>query len=91
MTRPSIEQLRIFLAVYRLGSINKAALEIGLSQPTVTAQLRSLEKALGHQLFLRGPRGVRPTAAAEKLADGAGPLVAELEEFLRTAAVEYAG
>jgi DNA-binding transcriptional LysR family regulator len=39
--------LRTFLAVYRAGSLTRAAAQIGLSQPTVTAQVRALEARLG--------------------------------------------
>jgi DNA-binding transcriptional LysR family regulator len=64
----SVDLMRTFLAVYRAGSLTAAAPRLGLSQPTVTAQLRSLETQLGQQLFERLPRGVVPTAAADELA-----------------------
>src|SRR3954470_22672918 len=57
-----------FLAVYRAGSLTGAAPQLGLSQPTVTAQIKTLEAQLGQQLFERGPRGVAPTLAADELA-----------------------
>ncbi|WP_238815747.1 LysR family transcriptional regulator [Nocardia brasiliensis] len=63
-----LNQLRTFLAVQRAGSITAGARLVGLSQPTVTAQLQALEKRLGQQLFERLPRGVAPTAAAAELA-----------------------
>ncbi|KAA8887290.1 LysR family transcriptional regulator [Nocardia colli] len=63
-----LNQLRTFLAVHRAGSITGGARLIGLSQPTVTAQLQALEKRLGQRLFERLPRGVAPTAAAAELA-----------------------
>lgn len=70
-----LAQLRTFLAVYRAGSLTAAARLLGLSQPTVTAQLRSLETRMGRQLFERLPRGVAPTAAADDLASRlAGPM-----------------
>lgn len=59
--------LRTFVMVYRLGSFTKAAQKLGLSQPAVTHQVRSLEKAVGRPLFDRLPDGARPTAAAESL------------------------
>lgn len=64
----SLDLLRTFLAVYRAGTLTKAAAALGLSQPTVTTQLRSLEAALGEPLFLRQPRGVLPTPGADDLA-----------------------
>lgn len=60
--------LRTFLAVYRSGSFTAAAGLLGLSQPTVTAQIRSLEGQTGRELFERLPRGVAPTAVAHDLA-----------------------
>jgi DNA-binding transcriptional LysR family regulator len=60
--------MRTFLAVYRAGSLTAAAPQLGLSQPTVTAQVRSLEAQLGQQLFRRLPRGVAPTTVADELA-----------------------
>ncbi|WP_026413232.1 LysR family transcriptional regulator [Actinomadura oligospora] len=63
-----LAQLRTFLAVYRAGSLTAAARLVGLSQPTVTTQLRALEERTGRQLFERLPRGVTPTPAADDLA-----------------------
>jgi DNA-binding transcriptional LysR family regulator len=65
---PSLDLLRTFLAIYREGSLTRAARQLSLSQPAVTAQLRALEEALGRPLFDRMPRGVKPTAMAELLA-----------------------
>ncbi|WP_255495667.1 MULTISPECIES: LysR family transcriptional regulator [unclassified Nocardiopsis] len=75
-----LQQLRTFLAVHRSGSFTAAAQLLRLSQPTVTTQIRSLERRLGHTLFERLPRGVAPTVEANDLvARVAGPLDA-LEE-----------
>lgn len=60
--------LRTFLAVHRTGSFTAAARLLGLSQPTVTTQIRSLERQLGRELFGRLPRGVAPTPVADDLA-----------------------
>ncbi|GAA4601859.1 DNA-binding transcriptional LysR family regulator [Actinoplanes octamycinicus] len=64
----SLDLLHTFLAVHRAGTLTRAAELLGVAQPTVTAQLRALETELGHPLFVRGPRGVTPTAAADDLA-----------------------
>ncbi|MFC9391051.1 LysR family transcriptional regulator [Streptomyces venezuelae] len=67
--------LRTFLAVYRSGSFTAAAGLLGLSQPTVTTQIRALERQTGRELFERLPRGAAPTPVAHDLAAGvAGPL-----------------
>ncbi|UXY31387.1 LysR family transcriptional regulator [Streptomyces sp. HUAS TT20] len=60
--------LRTFLAVYRSGSFTGAGQLLGLSQPTVTTQMRTLERQAGRELFERLPRGVAPTAVADELA-----------------------
>lgn len=67
--------LKTFLAVHRSGSLTAAARQVGRSQSTVTAQIRTLEEQLGQQLFLRMPRGVVPTSVADELAAEAGPHV----------------
>ncbi|GAA2797398.1 LysR family transcriptional regulator [Saccharopolyspora taberi] len=72
---PDLNLLRTFLAVYRSGSFTAAAGLLGLSQPTVTTQIRSLERQLERELFQRLPRGVEPTSAAHEVATRvAGPL-----------------
>lgn len=60
--------LRTFLAVHRAGSFTAAARLLGLSQPTVTTQMRALEEQVGRDLFERQSRGVVPTSAADELA-----------------------
>ncbi len=67
-TPADLNVLRTFLAVYRAGSFTAAAAKLGLSQPTVTSQIRSLERQTSRQLFKRLPRGVEPTAFAHELA-----------------------
>ncbi|MGS2613116.1 LysR family transcriptional regulator [Micromonospora sp. LZ34] len=78
----SLDLLRSFLAVHRSGSITGAAELLGLAQPTVTAQLRALEEALGRPLFDRVPRGVLPTAAGDELARRVADPLDRLEEVL---------
>ena len=43
----SLHQLRCFLTVYELGSLTAAAEELGYAQPSISEQIRSLEKSLG--------------------------------------------
>ncbi|GCD39555.1 LysR family transcriptional regulator [Streptomyces chrestomyceticus JCM 4735] len=67
--------LRTFVTVYRLGSLTKAAQRLELSQPTVTHQIRNLERTFGKELFERVPQGVVPTCAADSLIrDVQGPV-----------------
>ncbi|MFE6200027.1 LysR family transcriptional regulator [Streptomyces sp. NPDC057838] len=78
--QPDLNLLRTFLAVHRSGSFTAAAQILGLSQPTVTTQIRSLERRMRRELFERLPRGVAPTPVADELAARvAGPLDALAE------------
>ncbi|GAA2054669.1 LysR family transcriptional regulator [Catenulispora yoronensis] len=63
-----LNQLRTFLAVHRAGSFTAAAHLLGVSQSTVTAQIRALETGLGRELFERRARGVAPLPYADGLA-----------------------
>jgi DNA-binding transcriptional LysR family regulator len=59
-------QLEAFVEAQRRGSITRAAEALDLTQPTVTARLRGLERELGTQLLARGRRGVTLTAAGRR-------------------------
>ncbi|MER7520673.1 LysR family transcriptional regulator [Streptomyces sp. NPDC126499] len=70
---PDLNLLRTFLAVHRSGSFTAAAHALGLSQPTVTAHIRNLERQTRRDLFERLPRGVAPTPVADELAARIAP------------------
>ena len=57
------EQLRTFLEVSRLKSFSRAAEKLSLTQPAISAQIRSLEAEVGAQLFDRSGGKVTFTAA----------------------------
>lgn len=78
-TVADIQLLRTFLAVYRAGTITRAAGELHLTQPAVSMQVRALEGQVGRPLFRRLPRGVVPTAAGRQLAHAVAPHVDALE------------
>lgn len=58
---------RNFLAVYRAGSVSGAARQRNLTQPAVSQQLAALEASVGEALFVRTPRGMRPTERGNAL------------------------
>jgi DNA-binding transcriptional LysR family regulator len=62
-------QLAAFHAVAEAGSVSRAAVALGVSQPAVSKQVKLLERTVGAELFERTVRGVRLTAAGEVLAD----------------------
>ncbi|MHC5068579.1 MAG: LysR family transcriptional regulator [Planctomycetota bacterium] len=63
MDELNYHHLRYFWAVTREGSVAQAARELGVAQPTISAQLRALEGQLGAPLFERRGRRLELTAA----------------------------
>lgn len=68
---PTVKQLQYFLAVYEERNFTKAAGKLCITQPSLTAQIQSLEANLGVSLFLRNTQYVLPTNAAEQLRESA--------------------
>lgn len=77
-----VTQLKSFFWVARLGSITQAARQLGLSQPTVTAQIKALEELHEVELFTRQSGRLAITDAGLKLL----PQIEQL--LLQTAQVE---
>lgn len=75
---PPLNALRAFEAAARLGSLARAAAELHVTHGAVSRQVRVLEDAIGTSLFKRAGRGVRLTAAGERLRDAAGDAFAQL-------------
>ena len=61
------DDLRIFLAVARQGSLSAAARALRVTQPTIGRRLKGLEDTLGARLFDRLPEGLVPTEAGAEL------------------------
>ena len=80
MTVLSLHQLTCFMATYEHGSLTAAADELGYAQPSVSEQIRALEKTLGVQLFRRVGRGVVPTTVADTLRPYAERVLASVDE-----------
>ncbi|MER6911438.1 LysR family transcriptional regulator [Streptomyces sp. NPDC000594] len=83
--------LRTFVTVHRAGSFTRAAALLGLSQPAVTGQIRTLERQLGRPLFLRQARGVTPTTIGDELAQRAAPHLDALVEIAEAGLDEESG
>lgn len=62
-----VTDLKVFEAVARHGSMNRAAAELHTVQSNVTARIRSLEREIGVPLFQRHVRGVSLTPAGERM------------------------
>jgi len=72
-----------FHRVATAGSFTVASRLAGVSQPTLSAQVRSLEQSAGVALFERGGRGVRLTAAGEQLFAATRKLAEAMDEVGR--------
>ena len=77
-----IEQLRYFQCVAEVETFSLAAIKLGVSQPSISRQIRSLENELGLRLFYRHGRGVALTEAGRKLYHMAVPLVQQLNNIV---------
>jgi DNA-binding transcriptional LysR family regulator len=75
-------QLAAFCAVVERRSFSQAAEQLGVTQPAVSLQIRSLEKRLGLQLLDRSGRRVEPTEAGNRLYRSAQRLLAMEEQLL---------
>ena len=78
--------LRVFWTAAREGGVTRASEKLNVSQPTVTSQIRALERALGQKLFARSGRRLVLTDAgrsAYKYADEIVDLGRELMDRMR--------
>ncbi len=78
------ENLYTFLTVYRLGSQQKAALELHLTQPAVSQHIKILEHYVGKQLFFKEGRALLPTPVAHQLALQIRDSFSKLDNALHT-------
>ncbi len=76
-----VSDLKVFEAVSRSGSMNRAAAELNTVQSNVTARIRALEEELGVTLFQRHARGVTTTPAGNRML----PFVGRLAKLLSDA------
>ena len=67
MEQPDWSLIRSFLATARSGSLSAASRSLGISQPTLGRHIRSLEKQLGKDLFIREAAGLALTPLGQEL------------------------
>ncbi|MEU5000206.1 LysR family transcriptional regulator [Streptomyces sp. NPDC021622] len=77
-----VRHLRALCAIADTGSLHKAARQLGMSQPSLTTQLRRIEQAVGGQLFARERTGCRPTPLGRVALSRARPLVSEMRALI---------
>ncbi|GAA1907154.1 LysR family transcriptional regulator [Streptantibioticus ferralitis] len=78
---PDLGAMELLLAVARLGSLGRAARELGITQPAASSRIRAMERQLGVGLVTRSPSGSRLTDAGALVTDWARRVVEAAEEF----------
>jgi DNA-binding transcriptional LysR family regulator len=81
--KPDLNLLAVFDAVFRQGSVSRAADQLALSQPAVSHALARLRKQLGDPLFVRAGRGLTPTDQARALAPRIRILIGAAEALIQ--------
>ena len=80
-----LRHLRYFIALAEAKSFGRAAVALGIAQPTLSQQIRRLENELDLVLFVRGNDGSHLTRAGEAFRAGAAASVAEATEAVASA------
>jgi DNA-binding transcriptional LysR family regulator len=84
-------QLAAFCAVVDRRSFSQAAERLGVTQPAVSLQVRTLEERLGQQLLDRSGRSVEPTEAGRRLYRSAQRMLQLEEQLLEDVAAADGG
>ncbi|KAA6223450.1 LysR family transcriptional regulator [Streptomyces albofaciens JCM 4342] len=79
----TLDDLRVFVAVCRAGSLSAVARDLSCTQSAVSQHVKRLERETGVQLLERHPRGVAPTSAGQILRAAAADGIAGLDSALR--------
>ncbi|TDD59900.1 LysR family transcriptional regulator [Kribbella antibiotica] len=77
-----IRHLRVVCRLADTGSVSKAAAALGVSQPSLTAQLHRIEEAVGGSLFARGTTGVVPTPLGKHVLSRSRAMLADMDELI---------
>lgn len=76
--------IRVFDALQRNGHVGRAAIELGMSQPSVSYALKNLRDQLGDPLFVKVRHGMEPTARALELIPTVQSILTDVRERLLT-------
>ncbi|MFG2755799.1 LysR family transcriptional regulator [Streptomyces wuyuanensis] len=79
----TLDDLRVFVAVCRAGSLSAVARDLGCTQSAVSQHVKRLERETAVSLLERHPRGVAPTHAGRLLCEAAAGSIAGLDATLR--------
>lgn len=83
-----MRHLRALCAIADTGSLHRAARMLGVSQPSLSTQLRRIENTLGAELFSRERTGCRPTLLGRSVLGRARPLVEGMAALVSEAKAE---
>jgi LysR family nitrogen assimilation transcriptional regulator len=78
-----LKQLEYFVNVVDLGGFSRAARALGIAQPAISRQIRSLEVELRQTLLLRNGRGAVPTEAGKRLLEHARGILQQVDRARR--------
>ena len=81
-----VSKYEAFLKAAELGSLTRAAAELGVTQSAVSHMIGSLEEELGFSLLKRGRTGARPTAEGERVLPAIRGMLNSKEQLEQTAA-----
>jgi len=81
-----MDDVMVFLAVFRSRGFRAAARTLGLSPSTVSERITALEVSLGLPLFIRTTRSVTPTEAGRMMAERMTPLIGEIRSVMNDVA-----
>lgn len=79
----TLDDLRVFVAVCRTGSLSAVARDLSCTQPAVSQHIKRLERELGLSLLERHARGVVPTPAGQLLQNAAAGGLGDIDHALR--------
>ena len=78
-----LKQLEYFVNVVDLGGFSRAGRVLGIAQPAISRQIRSLEVELRQSLLLRNGRGAVPTEAGKRLLEHARGILQQVDRARR--------
>lgn len=78
-----LRQLEYFVNVVDLGGFSRAGRVLGIAQPAISRQIRSLEVELRQSLLMRNGRGAAPTEAGKRLLEHARGILQQVDRARR--------
>lgn len=75
----TLQQLKYVITIADCGSMNEAAKQLYLSQPSLSETVMSLEEEIGVELFIRTNRGIRTTVEGEEFLSYARQVVEQYQ------------